>query len=78
LRRAYRLADGRLMLIGCGGVSDGNSALAKIEAGAALVQLYAAFAYEGPALIRRIKAEMVGLMRERGYRSLTEAVGAAA
>ena len=78
LRRAYRLARGRLMLIGCGGVADGASALAKIEAGASLVQLYAAFAYAGPALIPRIKSELTVLLKQRGYRSVGEAVGAAA
>jgi len=78
LRRAHRLAWGRLMLIGCGGVADGASALAKIEAGASLVQLYAAFAYAGPALIPRIKRELAALMRERGYRSVSDAVGVSA
>ena len=78
LRRAYRCSRGRLTLIGCGGVSDGASALAKIEAGASLVQLYTAFAYAGPALIPRIKRELAALMRQRGYRSVSEAVGAAA
>jgi dihydroorotate dehydrogenase len=78
LRRAYRLAQGRLTLIGCGGVSDGASALAKIEAGASLVQLYAAFAYAGPALIPRMKAELAALLRQRGYGSVSEAVGVTA
>jgi len=65
LRRAYRLSSGRLMLIGCGGIADGALALAKIEAGASLVQLYASFAYAGPALIPRIKTELAELLRQR-------------
>ncbi len=78
LRRAYRLSQGRLSLIGCGGVADGAGALAKIEAGASLVQLYAAFAYAGPGLIPRIKRELAALLRQRGYGSVHDAVGTAA
>lgn len=43
---------GRLPIIGVGGVVDGDSAAAKIDAGASLVQLYTGFVYRGPALIR--------------------------
>jgi len=48
------LADalqGRLPIIGVGGISDGASAAEKIAAGAALVQVYTGFIYQGPALI---------------------------
>ena len=75
LARASRLAAGRLALIGCGGVSSGAEALAKIRAGASLVQLYTAFAYEGPALVPRIKAELAAALRAEGFASVAEAVG---
>ncbi|CAA0082297.1 quinone-dependent dihydroorotate dehydrogenase [Zhongshania aliphaticivorans] len=48
------LADalqGRLPIIGVGGISDGESAAEKIAAGASLVQIYTGFIYRGPALI---------------------------
>ena len=77
LRRVARLAKGRdLTLIGCGGVSSGADALAKIKAGASLVQLYAAFAYDGPALIPRIKRELAALLRREGFRHVNDAMGA--
>ncbi|WP_372616862.1 quinone-dependent dihydroorotate dehydrogenase [Falsiroseomonas sp.] len=77
LRRVARLAHGHnLTLIGCGGVSNGADALEKIRAGASLVQLYAAFAYEGPALIPRIKRDLAALLRRDGFRSVGDAVGA--
>jgi dihydroorotate dehydrogenase len=41
----------RIPIIGVGGIVDGASAAAKIEAGASLVQLYSGFIYRGPALI---------------------------
>jgi dihydroorotate dehydrogenase len=75
LRRASRLAAGRLALIGCGGVSTGADVLAKLRAGAQMVQLYAAFAVHGPALLPRLKSELVAALRREGFKSVTEAVG---
>jgi dihydroorotate dehydrogenase len=75
LARAYRLAAGRLELIGCGGVATGEDVLAKIRAGARLVQVYTAFAYAGPALVRRMKQELGAAMRREGYQTLADAVG---
>lgn len=75
LRSVHRLARGRLTLIGVGGVASGEDALTKIKAGASLVQLYTAFAYEGPALIRRIKDELAAALRREGFARLSEAVG---
>jgi len=76
LRKAARLASGRLTLIGCGGVSTGADALEKIRAGAHLVQLYTAFSYAGPGLIGRIKRELLVAMRAQGFRTISQAVGA--
>ncbi|MBS7809495.1 quinone-dependent dihydroorotate dehydrogenase [Roseococcus pinisoli] len=75
LARAYRIADGRLVLIGAGGVSSGEQAYRKIRAGASLVQLYSAFAYGGPALIGRIKRELSALLARDGFPSVADAVG---
>jgi dihydroorotate dehydrogenase len=78
LAQAHRLAGGRLTLIGVGGVRTGADALAKIRAGASLVQLYTEFAYAGPALIPRIKQELLELMQAQGFSTVAEAVGTAA
>ncbi len=75
LARAYRLAAGRLVLIGCGGVSTGSDALLKIRAGAHLVQLYTAFSYGGPALIPRMKHELAEALRAQGFHSVMDAIG---
>jgi dihydroorotate dehydrogenase len=64
-----------LALIGVGGVSTGQDALTKIRAGARLVQLYTAFAYDGPALLPRLKAELAAAMREAGFARVEDAVG---
>lgn len=78
LARAFLLARGRLVLIGAGGVASGAQALAKIQAGAHLVQLYTGFAYAGPALIPRIKQELARSLRAGGYVHVEDAVGVAA
>ena len=71
----YRLTEGRLTLIGVGGVSSGAEAYAKIRAGASLVQLYTAMVYEGPALVGRIKSELAGLLKADGIEHLADALG---
>lgn len=78
LARAHRLAAGRLALIGCGGVSTGADVLAKLRAGASLVQLYTAFSYDGPALIPRLKRELLAALRAEGFPDVTAAIGAGA
>ncbi len=54
LRGMYRLTGGQVPLIGVGGVENAETALAKIRAGASLVQLYTAFIYRGPDVITDI------------------------
>jgi dihydroorotate dehydrogenase len=75
LARAALMARGRLVLVGCGGVATGADALEKIRAGATLVQLYTAFAYHGPALVGRLKADLRACLRQAGFSSVTEAIG---
>jgi dihydroorotate dehydrogenase len=65
-------------LIGCGGIRTGADILAKIRAGASLVQLYTAFAYAGPALIARLKLELLAALRADGFDDVSQAVGTAA
>ena len=71
------LAQGRLALIGVGGVHDGASAYSKILHGASLVQLYSAMAFAGPGLIAKILSELDAYLLRDGFESVTEAVGAA-
>ena len=78
LARAHRLAAGRLTLIGCGGIRTGDDVLAKIRSGASLVQLYTAFAYSGPALIPRLKRELLQALQAAGFANVSEARGSAA
>ncbi len=76
LSRLYRLTDGKVPLIGCGGISSGADAYAKIRAGASLIQLYTALIYSGPGLIDEIKSSLLAHLRADGFDRLSQAVGA--
>jgi dihydroorotate dehydrogenase len=46
-------------IIGVGGITSAKDAIEKLEAGAALIQVYSGMIYEGPRLIKKIKAGIV-------------------
>lgn len=75
LGRMYKLTEGRVPLIGVGGVFTAEDAYTKILAGASLVQLYTALIYEGSEVIDRIHKGLVELLKRDGYESISDAVG---
>ncbi|MFA5950265.1 MAG: quinone-dependent dihydroorotate dehydrogenase [Hyphomicrobium sp.] len=75
LARVYEATGGRIPLIGIGGIDSGEAALAKIEAGASLVQLYTGLIYEGPVLIGRIKTALSRAVKDRGAKSISDLTG---
>lgn len=46
--------NGKIDLIGVGGIASGDDAISKLEAGAKAIQLYSAFVYQGPKLLENI------------------------
>jgi dihydroorotate dehydrogenase len=78
LARAYQLTGGAMPLIGCGGVEDAETALAKIEAGANLVQLYTALALKGHGVVEEILEGLSRVAEARGLNRIGELVGARA
>ena len=75
LARFHAAAEERFVLVGAGGVASGADAYAKIRAGARAVQLYSALVYEGPGLIRRLKADLSARLKADGFVSVAQAVG---
>lgn len=75
LKRAFKRSEGKLPIIGVGGVFDGDDAFAKIAAGASLVQIYTGFIYGGPGLPRRILDRLEQKVAELKLSSLSEAIG---
>ncbi len=76
LSELYRLTAGKIPLIGVGGIASGADAYAKIRAGATLVQFYSAMVYHGPGRVQVIKRELARLVREDGFSSIRQAIGA--
>ena len=60
----------RLCLISSGGIETGRNILDRLKLGADLVQVYTAFIYEGPAILTRLKQELLQEMSRSGIRSL--------
>jgi dihydroorotate dehydrogenase len=75
LARVHVLTQGRVPLIGIGGIDSGAAAIAKIEAGATLLQLYTGLVYEGPGLIARIKRDFSAYIARERLAHIGEAVG---
>ena len=75
LAQLSRLTQGRLPLIGVGGVSSPEQAYEKLRAGAAAVQLYTAMVYQGMSLIPRIARGLDQLLARDGFASVADAVG---
>lgn len=78
LAAAFLRVEGAFPLVGVGGVDSAEAALAKIAAGASLVQLYSGLVYEGPGLVGRIKADMVKYMNQNPELKLNVMVGSRA
>jgi dihydroorotate dehydrogenase len=75
LAKVYEATGGKIPLIGIGGIDSGEAALAKIEAGATLIQLYTGLIYEGPGLIQRIKDHLTKAVCREGVFAISDLVG---
>ncbi len=59
IRYINEKTQGKITIIGVGGISSEKDALEKLDAGAALVQVYSGLVYEGPSLIKRINLSLL-------------------
>ena len=75
LATVFKATKGSIPLIGIGGIDSGERAIAKIAAGASLLQLYTGLVYKGPGLIGDIKAALCREIEERGVAHLRDLVG---
>jgi dihydroorotate dehydrogenase len=75
LARLSKLTEGRLPLIGVGGISSAEDAYAKIRAGASAVQFYTAMVFEGISLAARIAEGLDTLLARDGFATVAEATG---
>jgi dihydroorotate dehydrogenase len=75
LARLALLTDGRLPLVGVGGIGSADDAYAKIRAGATALQLYSALTYKGLSLVPEILQGLDALLERDGFARIHEAVG---
>ena len=75
LKEFAAAANGRIDLIGVGGIRSGKDAYMKIRAGAKAVQLYSALVYAGPGLVIDIRKDLLACLKADGFKTLEEAVG---
>jgi dihydroorotate dehydrogenase (fumarate) len=77
LAKSYQYLQGRLILIGLGGVFNAEDAYQKIKQGANLVEIASALMFEGPQVVAEIKRGLIKLLKKDGYTSIMQAIGAA-
>ena len=75
LAKAYTRLEGKVPLVGVGGVHDAETAWQKIEAGASLVQLYTGLIYEGPTLPKTILMGMRKMLDREKVSSIKQVCG---
>ena len=74
-KKLYKLLQGKIPLIGVGGISSANDAYDKIKAGASLIQIYSSIIYQGFHLTTDINRGLLALIEKDGLKSIQEAVG---
>ncbi|MGG6293142.1 quinone-dependent dihydroorotate dehydrogenase [Leptolyngbya sp. AN02str] len=77
IRFIYEKTNGKLPIIGVGGIFTAEDAWDKITAGASLLQVYTGWIYEGPWMVRRILVGLEQRLQQHGCSSLADAVGLA-
>ncbi|MFL2888543.1 MAG: quinone-dependent dihydroorotate dehydrogenase [Candidatus Pelagibacter sp.] len=75
INKFYKLLNGKIKIIGCGGVDSGKSAYEKFLAGANYVQLYTGMVFRGPNVVNMIKKELKELLIVDGVKNFAEIIG---
>ncbi len=75
IHHIYEVTEGKLPIIGSGGIFTPEDAYEKITAGATAVQVYTGLVYEGPAMVRKINRGLLKLLDGDGFKDIPAAVG---
>lgn len=75
LAQLSQLTDGKIPLIGVGGIGSAEDAYAKICAGASAIQLYTALVFQGLSLACDIADGLEALLDRDGFATVEQAVG---
>jgi dihydroorotate dehydrogenase len=77
IRHIYQQTNGKLPVIGVGGIFNADDAWEKITAGASLLQIYTGLVYEGPGVTRKIVSGLHERLESSGLENLRQTVGSA-
>ena len=75
INKFYKLLNGKIKIIGVGGVDSGQAAYDKFIAGADYIQLYTGMVFKGPNIVGIIKKDLKELLIRDGVKNYTEIVG---
>ena len=75
IRSVYELTNGKITIIGVGGISSGRDAFEKISMGASLLQLYTALIYNGPNIVIKILSDLSHSLKRKGIKNVTGLIG---
>ncbi len=75
LRQIYKYTNGKLPIIGVGGISTAEDAYNRIKAGASLIQIYTGLVFKGPYLPLAINKGLIKLMERDGVKKISDIVG---
>ncbi|MDC0043624.1 quinone-dependent dihydroorotate dehydrogenase [Candidatus Pelagibacter sp.] len=75
INKFYNLLEGKIDIIGVGGVDSGKSAYNKFLAGANYIQLYTGMVFQGPNIVNKIKKELKVLLINEGVKNFREIIG---
>jgi dihydroorotate dehydrogenase (fumarate) len=76
VRAFYKLFQGKIPIIGTGGVVDGVDAFEHVLCGASAVQIGTVLVEEGLGAFDRLNKELTALLARKGYRALADCLGA--
>ena len=75
INKFFKILNGKIKIIGCGGVDSGKSAYEKFLAGANYLQLYTGMVFRGPNVVNMIKKELKELLIVDGVKNFAEIIG---
>jgi dihydroorotate dehydrogenase len=75
IRFIHQQTNGKLPIIGVGGIFTADDAWEKITAGASLIQVYTGWTYNGPWMVDRILTGLLAKLASYGLSSIAEAIG---
>ena len=75
IRKIFKMTNGKIPIIGVGGILTADDAWEKIKAGASILQLYTGLVFEGPGIAKNIVKGLKKRMEAEGFESIAEAVG---